>query len=123
MAAPVQAVRVAPDSIHMRDRAIKLMLLKIAMGSAGLFIWVSQIMAVEPATIDLTQWTPRPEKANLEKDYPIRLQKPIDSPYGPYADGFPAAAPSNSALTGVGPVSPIGRGSLDTSRSSQSRVA
>ena len=32
----------------------------------------------------------RPEKASLEKDYPIRLQKPIDSPYGPYADGFPA---------------------------------
>jgi thiosulfate dehydrogenase len=32
----------------------------------------------------------RPEKANLDKDYPIRLQRPIDSPYGPYADGFPA---------------------------------
>jgi thiosulfate dehydrogenase len=32
----------------------------------------------------------RPDKANLEKDYPIRLQKPIDSPYGPYADGFAA---------------------------------
>jgi thiosulfate dehydrogenase len=32
----------------------------------------------------------RPEKANLEQDYPVRLQKPIDSPYGPYADGFPA---------------------------------
>jgi thiosulfate dehydrogenase len=32
----------------------------------------------------------RPEKANLEKDFPIRLQKPVDTPYGPYADGFPA---------------------------------
>ena len=32
----------------------------------------------------------RPEKPGLEKDYPIRLQKPIDAPYGPYADGFPA---------------------------------
>jgi thiosulfate dehydrogenase len=32
----------------------------------------------------------RPEKADLEKDYPVRLQKPVDSPYGPYADGFPA---------------------------------
>ena len=31
-----------------------------------------------------------PEKANLERDFPIRLQKPIDAPYGPYADGFPA---------------------------------
>jgi len=30
----------------------------------------------------------RPEKANLEKDFPIRLQKPIDTPYGPYVDGF-----------------------------------
>ena len=32
----------------------------------------------------------RPEKPNLERDFPIRLQKPIDTPYGPYADGFPA---------------------------------
>ena len=32
----------------------------------------------------------RPEKLDLDKDYPVRLQKPIDSPYGPYADGFPA---------------------------------
>jgi thiosulfate dehydrogenase len=30
----------------------------------------------------------RPEKANLDEDFPIRLQKPIDTPYGPYADGF-----------------------------------
>jgi thiosulfate dehydrogenase len=30
----------------------------------------------------------RPEKANLDKDFPIGLQKPIDTPYGPYADGF-----------------------------------
>jgi thiosulfate dehydrogenase len=32
----------------------------------------------------------RPEKANLDKDFPVRLQKPIDTPYGPYADGFSA---------------------------------
>jgi thiosulfate dehydrogenase len=32
----------------------------------------------------------RPEKVNLEKDFPIRLQKPIDTAYGPYGDGFPA---------------------------------
>jgi thiosulfate dehydrogenase len=31
----------------------------------------------------------RPKKANLDDDFPIRLQKPIDTPYGPYADGFP----------------------------------
>ena len=30
----------------------------------------------------------RPEKRDLDKDFPIRLQKPIDTPYGPYADGF-----------------------------------
>jgi thiosulfate dehydrogenase len=30
----------------------------------------------------------RPEKANLDKDFPVRLQKPIDTPYGPYVDGF-----------------------------------
>jgi thiosulfate dehydrogenase len=32
----------------------------------------------------------RPKKANLDEDFPIRLQKPIDTPYGPYADGFSA---------------------------------
>jgi thiosulfate dehydrogenase len=30
----------------------------------------------------------RPEKANLDQDYPVGLQKPIDTPYGPYVDGF-----------------------------------
>jgi thiosulfate dehydrogenase len=30
----------------------------------------------------------RPEKAHLERDFPIRLQKPIDAPYGPYAEDF-----------------------------------
>jgi thiosulfate dehydrogenase len=33
----------------------------------------------------------RPEKADLDKDFPIRLQKPVDTPYGPYADGFSLA--------------------------------
>jgi thiosulfate dehydrogenase len=32
----------------------------------------------------------RPEKANLDKDFPARLQKPFDTPYGPYADSFSA---------------------------------
>ena len=26
--------------------------------------------------------------ANRDKDFPVRLQKPIDAPYGPYADQF-----------------------------------
>ena len=32
---------------------------------------------------------PRPRMPNLEKDYPDLSVKPIDSPYGPYADDFP----------------------------------
>jgi thiosulfate dehydrogenase len=32
----------------------------------------------------------RPAMAGLDKDYPIRAQKPVDTPYGPYPDGFPA---------------------------------
>jgi thiosulfate dehydrogenase len=30
----------------------------------------------------------RPEMRNLDKDFPIRLEKPIDTPYGPYGDDF-----------------------------------
>ena len=33
----------------------------------------------------------RPQKADLEEDFPVRLQKPVDTPYGPYADGFTLA--------------------------------
>ena len=31
---------------------------------------------------------PRPTKAGLDKDFPDLLTKPVDAPYGPYADGF-----------------------------------
>ena len=31
---------------------------------------------------------PRPHKANLDKDFPDLLEKPVDAPYGPYADVF-----------------------------------
>jgi thiosulfate dehydrogenase len=30
----------------------------------------------------------RPQKANLDKDFPNKMQKPVDAPYGPYVDGF-----------------------------------
>jgi thiosulfate dehydrogenase len=30
----------------------------------------------------------RPHKADLDKDFPDLLEKPVDTPYGPYADGF-----------------------------------
>jgi thiosulfate dehydrogenase len=43
----------------------------------------------------------RPVKSDLEKDYPIRLQKPVDSPYGPYGDGF------TQAQHALGPFGPI----------------
>jgi len=32
---------------------------------------------------------PRPEMANLEQDYPDKAAKPVDNPYGPFADDFP----------------------------------
>ena len=31
---------------------------------------------------------PRPEMPNLEHDYPDKATKPVDNPYGPYADDF-----------------------------------
>jgi len=43
----------------------------------------------------------RPEKDNLDNDFPIRLQKPIDTPYGPYADGF------STEQHRLGPLGPI----------------
>jgi thiosulfate dehydrogenase len=30
----------------------------------------------------------RPAKADLARDFPHRQEKPVDAPYGPYADGF-----------------------------------
>jgi thiosulfate dehydrogenase len=32
----------------------------------------------------------RPAKVGLEKDYPNKMQKPVDAPYGPYVDEFSA---------------------------------
>jgi thiosulfate dehydrogenase len=32
---------------------------------------------------------PRPEMANLDRDYPDLTAKPVDNTYGPFADGFP----------------------------------
>ena len=33
---------------------------------------------------------PRPSRADFAHDFPDLLQKPVDTPYGPYADGFSA---------------------------------
>ena len=43
----------------------------------------------------------RPRRANLDKDFPNRLQKPVDTAYGPYADDFPPAQHK------LGPFDPI----------------
>ena len=34
------------------------------------------------------QAQPRPHKSNLDRDYPVALERPADSGYGPYADPF-----------------------------------
>lgn len=44
---------------------------------------------------------PRPRMSGLERDYPDRTTKPIDSPYPPWADEFPAEQHR------VGPFAPI----------------
>ena len=49
-----------------------------------------------PALSDQDAWDvaafvqaqPRPKKANLDRDYPVALERPADSGYGPYVDGF-----------------------------------
>lgn len=33
---------------------------------------------------------PRPHMAGLDRDFPDRLRKPVDMPFPPFADGFPA---------------------------------
>jgi len=53
---------------------------------------------------DVAAWInshPRPAMSNLEQDYPNKADKPVDSPYGPYADPFP---PEQHKL---GPFQPI----------------
>jgi thiosulfate dehydrogenase len=44
---------------------------------------------------------PRPQKAGLEKDFPVLLSKPLDTPYPPYADSF------SQAQHKYGPFAPI----------------
>jgi thiosulfate dehydrogenase len=43
----------------------------------------------------------RPKKADLDRDFPNRLQKPVDTPYGPYADGF---SPEQHTFGPFGPI-------------------
>ncbi|MDJ1158354.1 c-type cytochrome [Chelatococcus sp. SYSU_G07232] len=46
---------------------------------------------------------PRPEKADLDKDFPDRRKKPVDAPFPPWIDGFGAAQHK------YGPFEPIRR--------------
>jgi thiosulfate dehydrogenase len=40
---------------------------------------------------------PRPHKQGLEKDFPDLAQKPVDTPYGPYLNGFSTKNSTNAA--------------------------
>lgn len=44
---------------------------------------------------------PRPEKSDLDKDFPDRLRKPVDAPFPPWIDGF------NAEQHKFGPFDPI----------------
>ncbi len=53
--------------------------------------WVAPTLAPEDAW-DVAAHVvsqPRPQLANLDRDFPDLLLKPVDSSYGPFADGFP----------------------------------
>ena len=52
--------------------------------------WKNPVLSVPDAwdVAAYIQSQPRPHMANLERDYPDRLQKPVDAGYGPYDDSF-----------------------------------
>jgi len=47
---------------------------------------LTQLDAWDVAAFLISQ--PRPKRAGLDRDFPDLLLKPVDTPYGPYADGF-----------------------------------
>lgn len=52
--------------------------------------WQTPVLS-EPDAWDVgafVQAQPRPQKANLDRDYPVALERPVDSGYGPYVDGL-----------------------------------
>ncbi len=53
--------------------------------------WQAPVLPPEDAwdVAAFIQAQPRPHKANLDQDFPIRLEKPVDAGYGPYVDDFP----------------------------------
>lgn len=74
--------------------------------------WAAPAVPVEDAwdVAAYIESQPRPHKADLERDYPRRREKPVDAPYGPYADSLPAGqhkygpfAPIRAALKALPP--------------------
>jgi thiosulfate dehydrogenase len=65
--------------------------------------WQQPALSVEASwdVAAFVQSQPRPTKPNLDRDFPNRLEKPVDTPYGPYADGFEAQSHV------LGPFAPI----------------
>jgi thiosulfate dehydrogenase len=53
-------------------------------------VWTAPALSAEDAwdVAAYFQSQPRPARAHLENDFPVRLQKPVDTGYGPYIDGF-----------------------------------
>jgi thiosulfate dehydrogenase len=52
--------------------------------------WTAPVLSVEDAW-DVAAYfesRPRPARAHLDQDFPVRLQKPVDTGYGPYIDQF-----------------------------------
>ncbi|HLZ66810.1 MAG TPA: c-type cytochrome [Aliidongia sp.] len=52
--------------------------------------WATPALSAEDAW-DVAAYVdgqPRPARAHLDQDFPVRLQKPVDAGYGPYIDGF-----------------------------------
>lgn len=55
--------------------------------------WLMPVLSVEDAW-DVAAYVvsqPRPSRPAFAADFPDLLNKPVDTPYGPYADGFPAS--------------------------------
>jgi thiosulfate dehydrogenase len=52
--------------------------------------YLDPILSVEAAwdVAAYVESKPRPRKEGLDRDFPDLLQKPVDTPYGPYADRF-----------------------------------
>ena len=66
-------------------------------------VWTTPTLSEEDAwdVAAFVESQPRPARAHLENDFPVRLQKPVDAGYGPYIDGF------DQAQHRLGPFGPI----------------